>query len=51
MIIQYILPDQEAEFEIMVSTPIIKHIWHDVPNNIVYVYTEQDYIDYMGVEE
>ena len=51
MIITLTLPEQQPEYEIWVNTNVPKHIWHDVPKNTVYVYTEQDYLDYMGIEE
>lgn len=43
MIIIYTLPDQQEELDQqMVTLQRPYHVWHDVPNNIVYIYTGED---------
>jgi hypothetical protein len=51
MIIILQLPDQEVELQGWVANPIPKHIWHDVPTNKIYIYTEQDCLDQLGEQE
>lgn len=49
MILTYRLPEQQEELDVVLTNIIIPHhIWHDVPNHMVYIYTGEDYDNLIG---